>query len=83
MELNDNVVVTLTEVGAKILNEHYESMNLVYKSVTCSNDNIFSTDFKEGDYFSAELWEMFYIFGNHCMMGADIAFTNLEKIEKI
>lgn len=73
MELNDIVQVKLTERGAKIINEQNASLKLTNPSLS------FKTDYKKGDIYRNELWEVFRNFGNSCYMGVELPFVNLIK----
>ncbi len=74
MELNDNVQVTLTERGAKILNETNASMKLL-----CPNMN-WKTDYKGGDEYSTQLWDIIGQFGSCCSAGSELVFTSLKEV---
>lgn len=75
MELNDTVEVTLTQVGANILNKINRDKLAYFPSLKIR------TDFKEGDKCKEQLYELFYVFGVHCCPGSDVVFTNLTKAE--
>jgi len=73
--LNRQCKVTLTETGAKVMNEYYESIRhpLVVNKV-----------YKSGDEVSTELWHVMKIFGEHLYLGCDVPFIDnvIEISEK-
>ena len=72
MELNDHVKVILTQRGADILN----TINANYKKQLPTYT--WMTDYKAGDTYRTELWNLFTIFGPFAYYGAHNSFTNLE-----
>lgn len=64
MELNDIVWATLTQEGAKFINEDTVSS---YPKM------------EEGQIIEIELWELIYLFGSKAHIGTNITFTNLVK----
>lgn len=74
MELNDMVRITLTEKGAEILNNSANDLNRAFPTVQ------FKANFKSGDNYEVVLWKVFEEFGGYCSAGANIVFTNLEKV---
>lgn len=73
MELNDTVEVTLTLAGANILNKINRDKLAYFPSLRIR------TDYKEGDKYKGQLYELFYMFGIHCCPGSNVVFTNLTK----
>ena len=72
MELQDRVTVTLTEHGAKILNKCNKEFNDRYPKI-----KLFKTDYKGGDLFTRELYDIINIFKDHFGPGCYICFTNI------
>ena len=73
MELNDQVVVTLTAAGARHLNAFYGYYAKKFPSL------VWKTDFKEGDDLKSSLWDILGIFAGYYQAGKEIVFTNLRK----
>ncbi len=78
MELNDQVKVTLTAHGSSILNEDNKLWRERYPTVFCSA----KTDYKEGDVYENQLWEVLGRFTDCFQAGHQIPFTDLIKVEK-
>ena len=76
MELNDMVRITLTKKGAEILNNSANELNRAFPAVK------FKANFRSGDIYEAILWKVFEEFGGYCSAGANIVFTNLEKVTR-
>ena len=72
MELNDQVVVTLTGSGARHL-AFYGYYAKKFPSLG------WKTDFKEGDDLKSSLWDILGIFAGYYQAGKEIVFTNLRK----
>ncbi|MFH2020093.1 MAG: hypothetical protein ABIJ34_01685 [archaeon] len=62
--MNEYVYVRLRKPGIKILKE---------------NDCPLPDEDEEG-YFKFQLWDLFYIFGNHIYLGCDVPFETDIKI---
>ena len=75
MELNDTVEVTLTQEGANIINKINRDTLAYFPSLEIR------TDYKEGDKYKEQLYELFYKFGVHCCPGSNLVFTNLINAE--
>lgn len=70
INLNDSVSVNLSERGAEILNKYFKQF-------------IITKNYKAGDVFKTELWDLMNIFGHYMIMGFDIPFESCNlKIEK-
>lgn len=74
MELNNMVEVTLTKKGADIINKINRDTLAYFPSLELR------TNYKEGDKYEEQLYEMFYKFGVHCCPGSDLVFTNLTEV---
>ena len=75
MELNDVVEVTLTKKGADIINKINRNTLAYFPSLKIR------TDYKEGDRYREQLYEIFYKLGVHCCPVSDLLFTNLTSVE--
>lgn len=73
MELNDCVKVILTQRGADIVN----TVNSGYKERAPILE--WKTDYKAGDTYKTELWDICAMFGPFSRWGAEATFTQLEK----
>ena len=70
INLNDSVSVNLSERGAEILNKYFKQF-------------IITKNYKAGDVFKTELWDLMNIFGEHLTMGFNIPFESCYlKIER-
>lgn len=70
VNLNDTITVNLSERGARILNEYFNQFDIV-------------KNYKEGDIFKTQLWDLMNIFGPYMVMGFDIPFESCWlKIER-
>lgn len=76
MELQDRVTVTLTEHGAKILNEINKKFNDRYPKI-----KLFKTDYKGGDLFTSELYDLINSFNGHFNPGCYVCFKNIVPAE--
>lgn len=76
MELQDRVTVTLTEYGAKKLNECNKNFN-----DRCPKIKPFKTDYKEGDLFTSELHDIINNFEGHFHDGYNVCFKNIMPAE--
>lgn len=72
VNLNDVVEFVLSVSGAKTLNQYNTESNqrLIMLSKGTYNPS-FKTDYKEGDIWRGQLWEMVGIFKSHCSLGMD------------
>lgn len=72
LNLNDMVVVTLTERGAEILNSTKKSYNHEYGlRLKC--------DYSPGEEYTLQLWGLFNLYGGYLSAGNSIVFENLRK----
>ena len=70
INLNDTVTVYLNEKGAEILNRHFAQFYM-------------AENYKKGDVFKTQLWDLMNIFGESMIMGFDIPFESCWlKIER-
>lgn len=76
MDVHTDVTVTLTDKGAEILNKRGQWFRDNVKGSTSK------IDYKEGDSYTAVLWEIMEIFGPHCSVGARVPFTVMVPVEK-
>lgn len=76
MELQDRVTVTLTEHGAKILNKCNKEFNDRYPKI-----KLFKTDYKGGDLFTSELYDIINSFNGHFNPGCYVCFKNIVPAE--
>lgn len=74
MELNDQVVVTLTAAGARHLNAFYGYYEAKFPSIS------WKTDYREDEDFKSSLWDILGIFAGYYQAGKELVFTNLRKI---
>lgn len=76
MELQDRVTVTLTEYGAKKLNECNKDFN-----DRCPKVKPFKTDYKEGDEVTNCLHEIIKSFEGQFSVGSNVCFRNLRPAD--
>ena len=70
INLNDTVTVNLSERGAGILNKYFKQFYM-------------QENYKAGDVFKTQLWDLMSIFGPYMVMGFDIPFESCWlKIER-
>lgn len=77
IKVNDKVRVSLTKIGANTLNQkNKELLELVprYK-------NLVRTDYKAGDIYEDQLYEIIHVFAVDCFAGGEIPFNDLEKVK--
>jgi len=84
VNINDQVYVTLTPEGQKILQEKYEKSFLVVKDVFKDARELVENQHKAGGgKYCFVLWELCSIFGPHMYNGCKIPFeNNILEIEK-
>lgn len=75
MELNDKVKYILTQKGADVINKENKEMRELIGKDTAP---YLRTDYKEGDVYCTQLWDLFMMFGPYTCAGAEILFTDLE-----
>lgn len=63
----------LTGTGANLLNKQNRRLNKILPVKTLR------TDYKEGEVYKTQLWDIMETFGNDCGPGGDLVFTNLVK----
>ena len=81
VNLNDQVCVTLTPEGEKILWERYEKDIITVRDVFPNARQLVEGQHKEGDRYRFQLWELCSIFGPHLYNGCKIPFEkNLMEI---
>lgn len=74
---NDTVSVLLTSFGAEIVNKKNKANNSLLEGM---NIKPLKTNYKDGDRYEAELWNIMRLFGPHCYNGNSIAFKSMEKV---
>lgn len=75
IDLNDTVEVTLTKIGADILNAESKRLNDYFKGRTAFREN-----YKEGDVYKNSLWVIITDFGKYCQAGQEAVFKQLRKV---
>lgn len=73
MKYNDFASVTLTKLGADVLNEDNKRFNIIFKRGE-------KTDYKEGDIYSNILWVILEVFSEYYENKDYPPFTVLEKM---
>ena len=76
INMHTDIVVTLTDTGAKIINDRNRWLREHVKGSTAK------IDYKAGDKFGAVLWEIMEMFGPYCYVGATLPFVEFEAIFK-
>lgn len=69
VNLNDAVEFVLSASGAKTLNQHNIESNRRAMLSRGTYHIFLKTDYKEGDIWRGQLWEMVDIFKSHCSLG--------------
>lgn len=77
MELQDRVTVTLTEHGARKLNEYNKKFNDRIPSAK----KPFKTDYKEGDLLTSDLYDIINRFDGEFFIGCNVCFKNIVPAE--
>jgi hypothetical protein len=77
IDLNDEVEITLTEDGAKIMNAKNVYENLILKRAKVNVQQ--KIDYKENDKYSDQLWCIIQIFANGVGLGNNMPFNDLHK----
>ena len=81
LNVNRNSRVTLTEAGAKVVNEHIKNDDVIQHLSEEQIKILFGQNkFKSGDTYKSALWDIMNIFGKSMHMGCDIPFVNNEII---
>lgn len=71
INLNQKCTVTLNERGVEALRVFYQNLSLP------------PPDYKAGDEYTAELWDVMHIFGPYTFMGAPTPFDTSFKIHNV
>lgn len=74
IKFNDFASVTLTELGAGVLNDENKRFNETFQKEL-------KTDYKEGDVYSNILWLILSIFAEYYEGKEHTPFTSLKKME--
>lgn len=77
IHFNDHVTVTLTEIGAKHLNQINAEANVRYQGFTQLKD-----DYKPMDKFTTELWDLMYTFGKLMYHGCEPPFLHAIEVAR-
>lgn len=75
IDLNDNVSIELTEWGATYLN----AAN-IFKNATIPQKYRYKTDYKAGDAYQNQLWQLMLDFKDGIRFDKEKAFKNLKKV---
>lgn len=75
IDLNDTVSVELTEWGATYLNE-----TNIFKEITTTQKFHYKTDYKAGDVYKNQLWELILEFKDGIRFDKEKAFNKLKKV---
>ena len=75
IDLNDTVSVELTEWGATYLN----AMN-TFKEMTTPQECHYKTDYKAGDVYKKQLWQLILEFKDGIKFDKEKAFNKLAKV---
>jgi hypothetical protein len=83
VNLNNQVYVTLTQEGEKILRNNYEESILQVRDYIKNARQIVEGQHKVGNKYCFSLWELCSIFGPHLYNGCKIPFEKnlLEIVE--
>ncbi|MFK2135318.1 hypothetical protein ACIXK8_18855 [Bacteroides fragilis] len=79
IDLNDTVTVELTEWGAVYLN----ALNMFKRLTTlknCSYNHHYKTDYKEGDVYKGQLWQLILDFKDGFRFDKEKVFKQLTKV---
>lgn len=75
IDLNDTVSVELTEWGAAYLNA-----TNIFKEITTTQKWHYKTDYKAGDVYKSQLWELILEFKDGIRFDKEKAFNKLKKV---
>lgn len=75
IDLNDTVTVELTEWGAVYLN----ALN-TYKSEIATGKPVYKTDYKKGDVYKGQLWQLILDFKDGFRFDKEKVFKQLTKV---
>ena len=83
VNINDQVYVTLTPEGERILQAEYEKNIIQVRNVFKNARELVEKQHKSGDRYCFSLWELCSIFGPHLYNGCKIPFEKnlLEIVE--
>lgn len=77
IDLNDTVSVELTEWGATYLNA-----TNIFKEITTTQKCHYKTDYKAGDVYKNQLWELILEFKDGIRFDKEKPFNKLKKVIK-
>ena len=81
LNVNRIARVTLTEAGAKIINNYLKTDDVIQHLTKDQIKTLFGrTEFNAGDTYKSALWDIMHIFGKHMYMGCNIPFVNNEIV---
>lgn len=75
IDLNDTVSVELTEWGATYLNA-----TNIFKEITITQKCHYKTDYKAGDIYKNQLWQLILEFKDGIRFDKEKAFNKLKKV---
>lgn len=75
IDLNDTVSVELTEWGATYLNA-----TNIFKETTITQRCHYKTDYKAGDVYKTQLWQLILEFKDGIRFDKEKAFNKLKKV---
>ena len=75
IDLNDTVSVELTEWGAAYLNA-----TNIFKEITTTQKYHYKTDYKAGDVYKSQLWELILEFKDGIRFDKEKDFNKLKKV---
>lgn len=79
ININRIASVTLTESGAKVVNEHIENDDIIRCLSKDQIKTLFGQNkFKPGGTYKSALWDIMNIFGKSMYMGCDVPFYHNE-----
>ena len=79
LNVNRMALVTLTESGAKVVNDHIKNDETIRLLSEDQIKTLFGQNkFKPGDTYKSALWDIMNIFGKSMYMGCDVPFAKNE-----
>ena len=79
INVNRKAWITLTESGAKVINEYIENDDATHYLSKDQIKTLFGQNkFKSGDTYKSTLWDIMNIFGKSMYVGCEIPFYNNE-----
>lgn len=79
LNVNRAALVTLTESGAKVVNDHIKNNEAIRFLSEDQIKTLFGQNkFKHGDTYKSALWDIMNIFGKSMYVGCDVPFIKNE-----